>query len=156
MPVSQIEIVSADPAAAASRELVEAMEDEIEEIYSDRAGSIHDLTADADEMRPPNGGFVVVRIDGEPAAGGGFKRIGEGICEIKRMYVAPAARGLGIGGELLRGIERAAREAGYGIARLDTGDRQPAASRLYLGSGYRPIPDYNGNRVARHWFEKEL
>lgn len=72
------------------------------------------------------------------------------------MYVVPEARGQAVGGALLRGIEDAARGAGHRLARLDTGDRQPAAGRLYLSSGYRPIPDYNGNAVARHWFEKEL
>ena len=49
-----------------------------------------------------------------------------------------------------------ARELGYRRARLDTGDRQPSAKRLYEGAGYRHIDDYNDNRVARHWFEREL
>lgn len=151
-----MEIVTSDPTAAESRALVTAMEEEIERIYADRPGSIHDITADAGEMSPPGGGFMIALVDGSPAGCGGFKGIGEGVCEVKRMYVAPEARGLGLGGALLRGIEEAARDAGYALARLDTGDRQPAAGRLYAGAGYRAIPDYNGNRVARHWFEKDL
>ena len=46
--------------------------------------------------------------------------------------------------------------AGYSMARLDTGDRQPAAERLYDSAGYRRIPDYNSNPLARLWFERRL
>jgi GNAT superfamily N-acetyltransferase len=77
-------------------------------------------------------------------------------CEIKRMYVAPEVRGRGASRDLLVALEDRARELGYSIARLDTGDRQPAAKRLYEHAGYRPIPSYNANNLATFWFEKEL
>jgi GNAT superfamily N-acetyltransferase len=57
---------------------------------------------------------------------------------------------------LLTELEEQARELGYRRARLDTGDRQPSAKRLYEGAGYRHIDDYNRNRVASYWFEREL
>lgn len=151
-----ISIEAADVGDPGAWALVAEMEAEIDALYGDRDGSIHGISATAAEMSPPRGGFVVARDSGRPVGCGGFKRIGEGVCEIKRMYLRPASRGTGLGRELLAAIEAEARRAGFTLARLDTGDRQPAAERLYLRAGYREIDDYNGNEVARHWYEKEL
>ncbi|UJA21605.1 GNAT family N-acetyltransferase [Thermoleophilia bacterium SCSIO 60948] len=151
-----ITIASADPRDEDAWTLVGAMEAEIDGLYGDRDGSIHGITATAGEMSPPDGGFIVVRDSGRPVGCGGFKRIGDGVCEIKRMYLRPESRGTGLAADLLAAIEAEAKRAGFVLARLDTGDRQPAAERLYTGAGYREIDDYNGNEVARHWYEKEL
>ena len=67
-----------------------------------------------------------------------------------------AAASTAPGAEKTQALEARARELGYIRARLDTGDRQPAAARLYDDVGYRRIADYNGNRLARLWFEREL
>ena len=55
-----------------------------------------------------------------------------------------------------RALEGHARRLGYAKARLDTGDRQPAAKHLYDRWGYRRIDDYNGNTAASFWFERDL
>jgi GNAT superfamily N-acetyltransferase len=146
----------ADPALPESRALVTAMEEEIEELYADRAGSIHSVAAGPEAMTGPDGCFVLV-VAGERAVGcGGFKRLDERTCEVKRMYLLPEVRGLGLSGRLLAALEERAAAAGYTRVRLDTGDRQPAAMHLYRKSGYREIGDYNGNTAATHWFEKDL
>lgn len=145
-----------DPAGDEALRLVRAMEEEIESLYADREGSIHEIGASPAEMSAPNGAFVVIRADGIAVAGGGLKRWDEVSCEIKRMYVEPEMRGKGVSRVLLEAIEEQARELGYSRALLDTGDHQPAAERLYASAGYVEIPDYNGNRVARHWYEKAL
>jgi GNAT superfamily N-acetyltransferase len=150
------QISTADAASEQGARLLRAMTDEIDELYGDRDGSIHEAGASADEMQPPDGDFLVVR-DGSTAIGcGGLKRLDPETCEIKRMYLDPGWRGQGLSRQLLAALEARARELGYRRARLDTGDRQPSALRLYEGAGYRRIDDYNGNRVARFWFEKEL
>jgi len=154
--VSDVQITSADPALADSIALVQAMEREIDELYSDRPGSVHTVGAAPDEMVPPEGDFLVVHHEGRKAGCGGIKRIDDEACEIKRMYVIPEARGLGLSTALLAALEERARELGYRIARLDTADRQPAALPLYEGAGYRRIPPYNDNDLAVYWFEKEL
>jgi GNAT superfamily N-acetyltransferase len=87
---------------------------------------------------------------------GGVKRLSDQECEIKRMYVVPEARGLGLGGELLAALESAATELGYRVARLDTGPRQPKAERMYRLAGYPPIANFNGNPVASFFGEKRL
>ena len=93
---------------------------------------------------------------GEPVAVGAVKRLDDGLCEIKRMYVAPEARGRGVARALLVALEDAARSLGYARARLDTGPSQPQAKALYLATGYTEIPDYNGNPDASFWAEKPL
>ena len=156
MSFDAFEIRLGDPATAESRDLVAAMEQEIEELYADRGGSIHSVSAEPEAMTPPAGAFVLV-LAGERAVGcGGFKRLNEQTCEIKRMYLRPEVRGLGLSGRLLAALEERAAAAGYIRVRLDTGDRQPAAMHLYATREYREIADYNGNTAATHWFEKEL
>jgi GNAT superfamily N-acetyltransferase len=151
-----IEFTLVDPETPDAIRFRRAMEDEAERLYGDREGTIHDVSADPDEMRPPSGGFLVVRRDGSAIGGGGFKQLDGRTCEIKRMYLEPEWRGKGLSRALLEAIEAAARDAGYAVARLDTGDRQPSAKRLYDGAGYRRIGDYNGNPLARLWYEREL
>ena len=95
-------------------------------------------------------------IDGEPVCCGGVKRLDDRICEIKKMYVVPEARGTGLARRLLHLLEDKARELGYVVARLDTGPRQGHAQGLYESDGYAAIEDFNGNPVAVFWGEKPL
>jgi len=111
--------------------------------------------ADADEMSPPTGVFLVAYLDAAPIACGGVKPRPEG-AEIKRMWVAPGARRRGVGRRLLAALEDAARAAGHRRAVLDTSAGQPEALAMYRALGYVEVPDYNANPYAAHWFEKVL
>jgi GNAT superfamily N-acetyltransferase len=83
---------------------------------------------------------LLARGDGGTAIGcGALRRIADGVGELKRMYVVPAARGHGVGKALLAALEDEARNRGWATLRLETGPRQPEAIALYTGSGYRPI-----------------
>lgn len=113
-------------------------------------------SAVAEDFTPPAGRFVVAYVDGEPVACGGLKRIEPRAGEIKRLYVVPDMRRLGLARRLLDHLEGVARAEGYEAVRLDTGPQQPQARRLFAAAGYREIPDYNGNPYAGFWFEKEL
>lgn len=113
-------------------------------------------SAEPADFEPPDGTFLVVSVDGVPAGCGGLKRIGPHSAEIKRMYVRPHFRRRGLGRRVIADLEGAARARSYEVVRLDTGAEQPGAVRLFLSAGYREIADYNGNRFARHWFEKVL
>lgn len=128
----------------------------MDELYADRSGSIRKNSADPEVLSPPGGGFLIIEVDGLPGACGGFKLFDRACGEIKRMYVVPELRGRGLGLVLLNALEERLRSAGYTLARLDTGDRQPHARRLYLGAGYHEISDYNANPLAAYWFEKSL
>ena len=141
-----------DPAALA---IVGAMEAWVTENFGpptpDRTSTVR-----PEEMVPPDGVFVVVEVDGRVVAGGGVRRLGDGVGEIKRMFVLPDARRQGHGGQLLEALEAAARDLGYARLRLDTAQSLTTAMRLYRRAGYRDIPDYNGNRYASFWGEKVL
>jgi GNAT superfamily N-acetyltransferase len=109
------------------------------------------------ELGPPDGTFLVgFDAGGEAICCGGVKRLPDGACEIKRMYVRPADRGRGVARELLTALEAAARDLGYGVARLDTGPRQAQAERMYRERGYHTIANFNHNPVASFFGEKAL
>jgi ribosomal protein S18 acetylase RimI-like enzyme len=141
-----------DPEA---RRLVAAMEAWVTENFGPTTPD-RTSTVTAGEMAPPDGVFVVLYEDGAAIAGGGLRRLGDDVAEIKRMFVVPAARGRGHGRRVLDELEAAAAELGYRRLRLDTAQSMTTAIALYRGAGYRDIPDYNGNSYASYWGEKVL
>ena len=113
--------------------------------------------ADADrEMAPPTGLFLVARRDGSPVGCGGLKLHPGGWAEIKRMWVAPSARGRGLARRMLRELESHARLWGATVLRLDTNASLKEAQTLYHHEGFAEIPRFNDNPYAHHWFEKAL
>jgi GNAT superfamily N-acetyltransferase len=137
--------------------LAQGMRDEIAEIYPGLELDGPDMPkAGPEELSGPDGAFLVGWDGEEAVCCGGLKRLPDGACEIKKMYVLPAARGRGIARALLHALEDEARRLGYTIARLDTGPRQPHAQGLYEREGYRPIANFNANPVATFFGEKPL
>ena len=126
--------------AFTSQALVAALNAELLERYDGFDGSGGEQAA-ADFERP-DGAFVVGWEGEEPVACGGVIRYDEATAEIRRMYVAPAARGRGLSRLLLASLEDEARELGYSFVRLETGNRQPEAVKLYASSGFEPIPRF--------------
>ena len=126
--------------AFTSQALVAALNAELLDRYDGFDGSGGELAAT--DFAPPGGAFVVGWEDGEPVACGGILRYDEATAEIRRMYVAPSARGRGLSRLLLAALEDEARELGYELVRLETGDRQPEAIKLYVSSGFEPIPRF--------------
>jgi GNAT superfamily N-acetyltransferase len=138
-------------------ELAQAMREEIAVLYDGLELDGPSMPrAGAEELSPPGGAFIVGSRDGEAICCGGLKRLSEGTCEIKKMYVVPAARGQGVARNLLHALERAALELGYDTVRLDTGPKQVRAQYLYEDEGYQAIADFNDNPVAVFWGEKRL
>lgn len=143
--------------------LVAAMLAEMRELYWDVGGS-GGLDLDSPDMPkagpaelgPPGGVFLVGYHGDVAVCGGGLKRLPDGACEIKRMYVVPAARGQGVARKLLHALEDAARGLGYSIARLDTGPRQAHAQGFYEREGYHAVGNFNDNPVATYFGEKQL
>jgi GNAT superfamily N-acetyltransferase len=153
--VSVVDFLPCDPEEVPATELLAEMAVELNEMYW--TNSRLDLPrVGFPELRAPDGIYLVA-WDGEVAvAGGGLRRYDDGVAEIKRMYVRPAARSRGIAGGLLAALESAAYSLGYRRARLDTGPKQVHAISLYQRAGYVPIESYNNNPFASFWGEKEL
>jgi DNA-binding MarR family transcriptional regulator/GNAT superfamily N-acetyltransferase len=112
--------------------------------------------ADVEDMKPPSGLFVIARLDGDAVGCGGFKRVDKVTGEIKRVWTAPSARGIGVARRMLRALEAAAREKGLKTLRLDTNRALTEAHALYRSEGYREVARFNDNPYAHHWFEKRL
>ena len=110
----------------------------------------------AEDMTPPRGWFFLARLDGRPVGCGALIRLSAGEGEIKRMWTAPDARGLGVARRIIAVIETTAREADVTTLRLDTNRALKEAHALYRKLGFVEIARYNDNPYADHWFEKRL
>jgi GNAT superfamily N-acetyltransferase len=153
--VSAVRFERCDPEEPPASELLLAMRAELNDVYETFSRLDNPPLAPA-EMRPPGGAYYVGYEGDEPVAGGGLRRLGDGVAEIKRMYVRPVARSRGVAAELLQTLEDGARSLGYTATRLDTGPKQVHAQRLYRAAGYVDVPPYNDNPFACFWGEKRL
>jgi GNAT superfamily N-acetyltransferase len=121
---------SGDPAL---RALVAAQEREVMARYG---------VDDAGPAPAPDAVWLLARLDGSPVGCVALGSLGDGVGEVERMYVDPAARGRRIGRLLLERVEELAAARGDRLLRLETGTAQPEALRLYRGTGWREIPCY--------------
>ncbi len=154
--MASLEFHPARPDEEPGAGLLGAMRDEIGALYPIGLDAPGMPSATPTDLGPPGGTFLLGWRDHAAVCCGGVKRLPDGTCEIKRMYVVPAARGQGVARALLGALEDAARELGYSIARLDTGPKQPHAQALYESAGYARIGNFNANPVASFWGEKKL
>jgi DNA-binding MarR family transcriptional regulator/GNAT superfamily N-acetyltransferase len=107
-------------------------------------------------FEPPRGTFLVMHLHGKAVGCGGFKEEASGAAYIKRMWISPDARGLGLGRSLLQALEDKARSIGYHMIRLETEKSLKEAQQLYRSCGYDEVPRFNDELYAHHWFEKRL
>jgi GNAT superfamily N-acetyltransferase len=124
-----------DPVA---RELVDRVQAE----YTVRYGGPDAAVVDPGDFVPPTGLFLVAEVDGVPAGCGAWRVHEPGVVEVKRMYVEPAFRRLGLAQVLLDALELSAARAGHRAVVLNSGFRQPEALALYDRAGYGPVPGY--------------
>jgi DNA-binding MarR family transcriptional regulator/GNAT superfamily N-acetyltransferase len=114
------------------------------------------LRSDALAFRPPDGVMVVVRTDLAPIGCGAVQRVDARVGEIKRMWIDPDWRGLGLGRRLIDHLEATARRLGRTSVVLDTNDTLVEAITMSEQAGYRSIERYNDNPYAQRWFAKDL
>lgn len=112
--------------------------------------------AGPNDFTPPAGIFLVARAAQEPVGCGALKSCGPEIGEIKRLWVACSARGIGVGQQLLTALEDHARAFGLTVLRLDTNRSLTEAHALYAKNGYSEVPPFNDDPYPDHWFEKKL
>lgn len=113
-------------------------------------------TAEPHEVRPPNGAFIVAYLCDEPIGSGAIKHQPGNVTDIKRMWIAESARGLGLGRRLLEHLEGLARDHGSHEAHIETSDVLPEAIALYRSAGYVEVPPFNDEPFADRWFTKAL
>jgi len=113
-------------------------------------------TALSHEVRPPAGQFFAAYLHDEPVGCGAVKHHPDAPAEIKRMWIAPQARGLGLGRRLLETLEGCARAGGARVAHIETSAVLIEALSLYRSAGWVEVPPFNDEPFADHWFKKEL
>lgn len=153
---SAVEIRVADPASVEAQACIGAYLGELDARFETGFDAARSVSANPHELVPPQGVFLLAWLDGTAIGCGGLKVAGEGTGEIKRMWVAPEARGLGVAQRLLDGLEGHAQALALSRVRLDTNRTLVEARALYARNGYQGIPAYNDNPYADHWFEKRL
>lgn len=151
----RIEVVS--PRSAAARRCLQAYFDELAQRFEGGFDPVADRgsAATPEELTPPAGYFVIALLEDEPVGCGAIK-LADGVGEIKRMWVASPARGLGIARRMLAALEQIARDAGAQRVQLDSHRTLTEALALYRSAGYAEIPAFNDNPYAHYWFGKRL
>ena len=114
------------------------------------------ISANPEELTPPAGYCVVARLRSLPIGCGALKLHGAAPAELKRMWVDPTSRGLGVGRRLLESFEALAREHGVRVLHLETNHALSEAIELYRGAGFVEGAPFNDEPYAHHWFAKTL
>ncbi|HMA43249.1 MAG TPA: bifunctional helix-turn-helix transcriptional regulator/GNAT family N-acetyltransferase [Gemmatimonadales bacterium] len=144
-----------DPRSLAARYCLGRYFEELATRFETGFDPARSISAAARELTPPHGFFVLATLNDEPVGCGALKcHAAHG--EIKRMWVAPSFRGLGIGKRILDRLEALARERRLPLLRLETNKALTEAQSLYKRCGYREVSPFNDEPYAHHWFEKAL
>jgi putative acetyltransferase len=146
LKTESIEIVRGDITDDVSRGLIAALNAELSGLYPEPGANHFQL--DAEEVSHGRGAFVVVYRAGKPVGCGAVKLLDAETAELKRMYVAPLARGQGLGRRLVDTLEVEARALGARRLVLETGTRQRAALGLYRATGFQSIPLFGEYRQS--------
>jgi DNA-binding MarR family transcriptional regulator/ribosomal protein S18 acetylase RimI-like enzyme len=151
-----VEVAVEDPRSAAAASCLRAYAEEMDATFEGGFDPARSRAVDPAALTPPAGLLLVARLHGEPVACGALRLPPAEPAEIKRLWVAPGARGLGVGRRVLAELEAHARRAGAGVVHLDTNRALRAATQLYRSSGYVEVAPFNDEAYADHWFEKRL
>jgi len=153
---STVRVAVCDPRHPHARSCMQAYFSELSHRFDggfepDRAKPVDDQ-----EITAPAGLLLVATLYGEPVGCGALKFHHDAPAEIKRLWVAPTVRGLGLGRRLLTELEEHAAARRVRTVRLDTNRALHEAINMYRAAGYREIAAFNDETYAHHWFEKDL
>jgi DNA-binding MarR family transcriptional regulator/GNAT superfamily N-acetyltransferase len=152
---SMVDIAPVDPDAAPARTCLREYFAELARRFTngfDDTGAPYD----ADAFRPPSGVMLLATLHADPVGCGSLTLRPDRSALVRRVWVAPAVRGVGLGRRLLGALETYAAHHGVRTARLETNRVLAEAIALYRSSGYREVPRFSDEPYAHHWFEKDL
>ncbi len=153
---SLVKFAIEDPDTADARSCLDRYFAELDTRFDEGFDPSLSLPIRAEELTPPAGAFVIARLRGRPVGCGAVKCQPRAPAHVRRMWVSPEARGLGVGRRLLRELEQFARASGASVIRLDTHRSLTEAIALYRRDGYREVSPFSAERYGDHWFEKRL
>lgn len=150
-----LSVAPADPRQPPIRALIAELDRLMDSLYPAESNFL----VDPEALAGPDAVFLAGFADGEPLACGAILLRPPAYAEVKRIYVSPRARGLGLAKRLLERLESEARSRGLGALRLETGSRQPEALALFAARGFRPcgpFGDYPADDPYSRFMEKPL
>jgi ribosomal protein S18 acetylase RimI-like enzyme len=156
MTAAMVEIAPIDPGHPHAKFCLRSYFSELDRRFETGFNPALSIPADEDELRPPAGLFLVAMLRAEPIGSGALKFHDDEPAEIKRMWVAESARGLGLGRRLLTELEDHAARHGARAVRLETNKTLTEAISLYRSAGYVEVAAFNNEPYAHHWFAKQI
>jgi DNA-binding MarR family transcriptional regulator/GNAT superfamily N-acetyltransferase len=156
LTATAVQIVAIDPEHHDARSCLDQYAEELKRRSDRTFDPSIGATAQPDEVRPPAGAFFVAYLHGEPIGCGAVKHHPDAPAEIKRIWIAPQARGRGLGRRLLGTLESCARDTGAGVARIETNSDLTQALTLYTSAGWTEVEPFNDEPYADRWLEKQL
>ncbi len=153
---SAVQVAACDPRHPDARRAVRAYVAELSDRFEGGWDPALSISAADEELTPPAGLFLIATLHSDPVGCGALKFHPEAPAEVKRMWVSPAVRGLGLGRRLLAELEAHAAARGVRALRLETNRTLGEAISLYRTAGYREVAPFNDEPYAHHWFEKAL
>jgi DNA-binding MarR family transcriptional regulator/ribosomal protein S18 acetylase RimI-like enzyme len=156
LQASMVHFAAEDPTTPDARWCLEQYFAELDARFDAGFDPALSTLPNAGELTPPVGLLLIARLRNRPIGCGALKFHGDGPADIKRMWIASSARGIGLGRRLLHELEQHARDAGVRVLRLETNRSLREAIALYRGSGYVEVEPFNDELYAHHWFEKRL
>ncbi|MEL7156738.1 MAG: MarR family winged helix-turn-helix transcriptional regulator [Actinomycetota bacterium] len=156
LTAGSVDISVEDPATDVAQFCIGAYFAELDRRFEAGFDPAISISADVEELTEPAGLLLVARLRAEPIGCGALKFHGLEPAEIKRMWISPSARGLGLGRRLLQELENQAAGRGATVVRLETNRALSEAISLYRSAGYEEVEAFNDEPFAHHWFEKAL
>jgi DNA-binding MarR family transcriptional regulator/N-acetylglutamate synthase-like GNAT family acetyltransferase len=153
---STVTIARADAAGADGRWCLRQYFAELAQRFDTGFDPGQSLPFSAADFTPPAGVFLTATADGGPVGCAALKVTAPGTGYIKRMWVAPRARGSGLGRRILDALEAQAADMGLTTLQLETNRALTEAIALYRARGFREVAPFNDEPYADHWFEKRL
>ncbi len=154
---SQVRIEITDPRDPGARYCLRSYFEELARRFDTGFDPAQSISASDEEMTLPNGLLLLASTQGSPMGCGALKLHPETrIAEVKRMWVSPDLRGLGLGRRILERLAGEANVRGMEILRLETNRTLAEARRLYETAGFVEVEAFNTEQYAHHWFERNL
>jgi ribosomal protein S18 acetylase RimI-like enzyme len=154
---AQTRIEIADPREPDARYCLRSYVNELARRFEGGFDPARSISATDEEMTLPNGLLLVARVHGNPVGCGALKLHPESqIAEIKRMWTAPQARGLGLGRRMLEDLAEQAAARGMRTLRLETNRSLDEARHLYESAGFKQVPQFSDEPYAHLWYERAV
>jgi ribosomal protein S18 acetylase RimI-like enzyme len=153
---STVLVTACNPRHPDARSCLRAYFSELSHRFDGGFDPTRSISADEEELTPPAGLLLVASLHSEPVGCGAVKFHDDARAEIKRMWVAPTVRGLGLGRRLLADLEAYAAANRIRTLRLETNRALDEAIGLYRAVGYHEVLAFNDEPYADYWFEKTL